>query len=115
MSVVGVLLSWSEYGRRGASQVGFVERVPVLRELFARRWYLDAFYSWMVRFIMDRFLSGLSVRNESRVINDSIDRFCDLTLQGGRATTRLQSGILRSNLLLMLGVLVFAALYLFLQ
>ena len=110
-ALFGVLLSWFEFGRRGATQVGFVERIPPLRDLFANRWYIDEFYLWVVRVVVDRFLSRLSERNESRVINEGIDRFCGLTLEGGRATTRLQSGILRYNLLFMLGVLVFAAFF----
>jgi NADH-quinone oxidoreductase subunit L len=44
----GIGLAWLEFGRRGAEQVGFVERLPVLNNLFAQRWYMDRFYRWFL-------------------------------------------------------------------
>ena len=36
LTIGGVGLAWAEFGRRGARQVGFVERIPVLYRLFSR-------------------------------------------------------------------------------
>ncbi|RJR33435.1 MAG: NADH-quinone oxidoreductase subunit L [Desulfobacteraceae bacterium] len=110
-SIAGVLLSWLEFGRRGAAQVGFVERIPALRDLFGNRWYLDHVYSWVVKILVDGFLARLSARNESRVIDRSIDRFSRLTLECGRVTTFLQSGILRHNVVLLFAAILIVTLY----
>jgi NADH-quinone oxidoreductase subunit L len=112
-SIPGVLLAWLEFGRKGAAQVGFVERIPALSDLFEKRWYLDHVYQWLVTVVVDRFLARLSARNENRVIVENIDRLSRFTLESGRVTSFLQSGILRHNLVLMFAALVIVALYFF--
>ena len=49
LALAGTGLAWLEFGRKGATQVGFVERLPALSALFANRWYLDHLYgaSWI--------------------------------------------------------------------
>ncbi len=111
VSIPGVFTAWLEFGRRGAARRGFVERIPPLRLLFAERWYLDHLYRWLVKRGVDGFLARLSARNEHRVIDENIDRLGRFTLNGGRAATYLQSGILRHNLIFMLAALVVLAFY----
>jgi NADH-quinone oxidoreductase subunit L len=110
-AVLGVGVAWFEFGRRTAPQVGFVERIPLLRELFSQRWYLDHVYRWFVDTVIDGFLSKGCTRNEDRVINDSIDGFCDFTLDSGHLLSFLQSGKLRYNLIVMFAALALTALY----
>jgi len=114
-SIPGVLLAWWEFGRKGAAREGFVERIPVLRDLFAKRWYLDHVYEWLVKVIVDRFLAKLSSRNEARVIDESIDRISRFTLESGRVMTFLQSGILRHNVVLMFAALLVVTIYFFFE
>jgi NADH-quinone oxidoreductase subunit L len=111
LAVLGVGVAWFEFGRRAAPQVGFVERIPLLRELFSQRWYLDHAYRRFVDSVIDGFLSKGCAQNEDRVINDSIDGFCDSTLDSGHLLSFLQFGKLRYNLIVMFGALALVALY----
>jgi NADH-quinone oxidoreductase subunit L len=111
LAAVGVGMAWFEFGRSAAPQIGFVERIPALRELFAQRWYLDHLYRGFVKIVIDAVLSRACARNEERVINDSIDGFCRFTLDSGRFFARLQSGKLRYNLLVMFAAFALVVLY----
>ena len=111
LAVLGVGVAWFEFGRRAAPQVGFVERIPLLRELFTQRWYLDHVYRRFVDAVIDGFFSKACTKNEDRVINDSIDVFCDFTLDSGYLLSFLQFGKLRYNLIVMVAALALVALY----
>jgi NADH-quinone oxidoreductase subunit L len=111
LAVLGVGVAWLEFGRRAAPQVGFVERLPVLRELFAQRWYLDHVYRRFVDTVIDGLFSRGCAKNEDRVINASIDGFCHFMLDSGHLLSFLQSGKLRYNLIVMFAALALAALY----
>ncbi len=111
LAALGVCIAWFEFGRRAAAQVGFVERIPALRELFVQRWYIDHFYRGFVRIVIDRIFSGTCTKNEDRVINEGIEGFSKFTLGSGRLFSLLQSGKLRYNLLVMFAALALVALY----
>jgi NADH-quinone oxidoreductase subunit L len=111
LALLGAGLAWAEFGRRTASQVGFAERIPAMKELFSQRWYLDHLYRAFVDVVVDRIFSRTCARNEERVINESIDKFCRFTLGSGRYFALLQSGKLRYNLLVLFASLTLAALY----
>jgi NADH-quinone oxidoreductase subunit L len=111
LSVLGVGVTWFEYGRRAGPRAGFIERLPVLRELFAQRWYLDHAYRRFVDTVIDGLFSKGCARNEDRVINDSIDGFCHFIWDSGHLLSFLQSGKLRYNLIVMFSALALAALY----
>ena len=108
---LGIALAFFEFGRRAAPQIGFVERIGPLRELFAERWYLDHFYRAFVRVVIDGLFARNCARNEEMVINDSIDSFCCFTLDSGRILSFLQSGKLRYNLTVMFAAMALVALY----
>jgi NADH-quinone oxidoreductase subunit L len=111
LSALGISVAWFEFGRRAAPQIGFVEKIPVLGEFFAQRWYLDRVYRWLVDIVIDGFLSKACAKNEDKVINDSIDGFCHFTLDGGQLLSFLQSGKLRYNLFVMVAALALVAIY----
>jgi NADH-quinone oxidoreductase subunit L len=111
LGIFGVGLAWFEFGRKGSGQVGFVERVPPLRALFAERWYLDHVYRWFVDHVVDGIFSNLSAWNERRVIDGGIAGFCKFTVGSGRVLSFLQSGTLRYNLMVIFVALAFRALY----
>jgi NADH-quinone oxidoreductase subunit L len=111
LATLGVGLAWLEFGRRAAPQVGFIERVPPVREIFVQRWYIDHAYSGFVDIVIDAVFSKVCARNEERVINDGIDRFSRFTLDSGRFFALLQSGKLRYNLTVMFAALALVALY----
>jgi NADH-quinone oxidoreductase subunit L len=111
LAALGVGVAWLEFGRRAAPQIGFVERIPPLRDLFAQRWYLDHLYRRFVDIVIDGIFSRGCTKNEDRVINEGIDRFSRFTLDRGRFLSLLQSGKLRYNLTVMFGALALVALY----
>jgi NADH-quinone oxidoreductase subunit L len=111
LTALGIGLAWLEFGRRGAPQIGFVERIAPVRELFEQRWYLDHVYRWLVDTFIDRIFAKGCAENEDRVINYGIDFFCRLTLDGGRGLAFLQSGKVRYNLAVMFAALTLVALY----
>jgi NADH-quinone oxidoreductase subunit L len=111
LAALGIGLAWFEFGRRTAPQVGFVERIQPLRDLFTERWYLDHVYRWVVDTIIDRIFSRGCTKNENRIINDGIDGFCRFTLDSSRLFAFLQSGRLRYNLFVMFAALSLVALY----
>ena len=107
----GLGLAWFEFGRGAALQVGFVERIPALRELFAQGWYLDHLYRRFVLTVIDGFFSKACTKNEDRVINKSIDELSHFTLDSGDLLSFLQSGKLRYNLIVMFAALALVVLY----
>ena len=113
LAVSGIGLAWLEFGRKGASQVGFVEKVESVRELFANRWYMDHFYRLFLDYVIYGLFSNLFTRNDRRVIDGGIDGICRATVGGGRVLSFLQSGMLQYNLMVMFAVLALVALYFF--
>jgi len=111
LAALGVGVAWFEFGRRAATQIGFVERIPPLRALFAQSWYLDHLYRKLVDIVIDGIFSRGCAKNEDRVINEGIDGFSRFTLDSGRFFSLLQSGKLRYNLIVMFAALALVALY----
>ncbi len=109
----GVVVAWMEYGRRGASRIGFVEKIGPLNNLFAERWYIDRFY----RRFLDVFIYGVVSRgftnNDNKVIDGGIDGLSKGTVAGGRFTSFLHLGMIQYRLLTMFVVVVLLALYFF--
>ena len=109
----GVILAWIEYGRRGASRIGFIEKIAPLHNLFAERWYIDRFY----RRFLDVFIYGVVsngfTNNDNKVIDGGIDRLSKGTVAAGRFTSVLHLGMIQYRLLIMFVVIVLLALYFF--
>ena len=115
LTIGGVGLAWAEFGRRGARQVGFVERIPVLYRLFSERWYLDHFYRLLVDRVIDRGIATLFFENDNKVIDGSIDGMCQGTVAMGRLLAFLNSAMIQYRLLVTFAVLVLLSLYFFLK
>ena len=111
LAALGVCVAWFEFGRRSASQIGFVERVPAVRTLFAQRWYLDHVYQKFVDIVIDGIFSRGCAKNEDKIINEGIDGLCHFTLDSSDILSLLQSGKLRYNLIVMFAALALVALY----
>ncbi|MGA2401264.1 MAG: NADH-quinone oxidoreductase subunit L [Syntrophobacteraceae bacterium] len=113
--VLGILLAWFEYGRKGASRKGFLSYLPPVWKLFECRWFLDIFY----RKSLDRFVYGgltsIFAKNDRRVIDGGIDGICFFTEGGGRLFSFLQTGMLQYNLLIMVLAAGAALLYFLIQ
>jgi len=113
LALSGVGLAWLEFGRKGASQVGFVEKIEPICALFANRWYIDHFYRRFLDYFIYGTVSNLFTRNDRRVIDGGIDGVCRATVGSGWALSFLQSGMLQYNLMVMFAVLALVALYFF--
>jgi NADH-quinone oxidoreductase subunit L len=111
LAALGMGIAWFDFGRHAAAQIGFVERIPIARELFTKRWYLDHVYGKFVAVVIDRIFSKTCAKNEDRVINNGIDGLCKFTLGSGHFFSLLQSGKLRYNFVVMFGALALVALY----
>jgi NADH-quinone oxidoreductase subunit L len=93
----GVLLAWYEFGRRGATRVGFVERVPLLARFFGDNWYLDRLY----RATVIRWATALSRAahwNDETIVNGATDGVANGTVGGGRILALVQSGYVQAYL-----------------
>jgi NADH-quinone oxidoreductase subunit L len=110
LALAGTGLAWLEFGRNGAAQVGFVERLPALRALFANRWYLDHLYRRLLDYVIYGTISNLFTRNDRRVIDGAIDGMCRATIGSGRLLSFVQSGMLQYNLMVMFAALALVAL-----
>ncbi|MGD9207185.1 MAG: NADH-quinone oxidoreductase subunit L [Syntrophobacterales bacterium] len=113
IALSGVGIAWLEFGRKKASQVGFVERIEPVKTLFAERWYIDHFYRLFLDYVIYGIFSNLFTRNDRQVIDGGIDGICRATIGGGRVLSFLQSGMLQYNLMVMFAVLALVALYFF--
>ncbi len=107
----GLGLAWFEFGRRGASRVGIFEKATPLRLLFANRWYLDHFYRLLLGIVVYKTFANLTTRNDRQVIDVGIDAFCSSTVETGGILSRLQSGLVRYNFLLIFLVLALLGLW----
>jgi NADH-quinone oxidoreductase subunit L len=110
LALAGTGLAWLEFGRKGAAQMGFVERLPALRALFANRWYLDHLYRRLLDYVIYGTFSNLFTRNDRRVIDGAIDGMCRATIGSGRLLSFVQSGMLQYNLMVMFAALALVAL-----
>ena len=107
----GLALAWLEFGRRGAAQVGFVERVAVLNNLFAQRWYIDRFYRWFLDIVIYKGVSNLFTLNDNNIIDGSIDGLGKGTVETGRFVSFLHSGMVQYRLLVIFIVMVLLTAY----
>lgn len=111
MALLGILWAWLEFGRKNALREGFLNRLPRVQELFARRWFMDDF----LRKTLDRMIYGgatsIFARNDRRIIDGGIDGICYSTLGIGRLFSFLQSGMLNYNIFIMVAAVGLVVLY----
>ena len=111
LALGGIILAWLEFGRRGAEQVGFVERMPALYNLFAERWYIDRFYRRFLDIVIYSGFSRHFTLNDNRVIDGGIDGLAKVTIGTGWLVSFLHSGMVQYRLLAIFIVLVLLMIY----
>jgi NADH-quinone oxidoreductase subunit L len=109
----GVALAWLEFGRKGADQVGFVEKITPLNNLFAERWYIDRFYRRFLDLFIYGVVSNLFTRNDKTVIDGGLDGMAKGTLETGRFVSFLHLSMVQYRLLTIFVVLVLLGIYFF--
>ena len=113
IAAAGVGLAWLEFGSRAGDQVGFVEKIPALKALFAERWYIDHFYRICLKYVVYKGFAGFCKQNDDQVIDGSIDGLSKGTVEAGRIISRLHLGMVQYRLLVIFIVMVLMALYFF--
>jgi len=111
LALGGIVLAWLEFGRRGAEQMGFVERMPALYDLFAERWYIDRFYRRFLDIVIYKVFSNLFTLNDNKVIDGGIDGLGKNTIDTGRFVSYLHTGMVQYRLLAIFIVLVLLMIY----
>ena len=112
-AAIGVVLAWLEFGRRGAEQVGFVEKIAPLNTLFSERWYIDRFYRRFLDVVIYRGISNLCTKNDNSIIDGGINGLGRGTVETGRFVSFLHLGMIQYRLLAIFVVIVLLVLYFF--
>ena len=113
LAVSGVLLAWLEFGRRGAAQVGFVEKIAPVNALFANRWYLDRFYRRILDTVVYGIFSNFCAGNDNHVIDGGIHALGRSAVGGGRILSGLHLTLIQYKLMVMFVAMALLALYFF--
>jgi len=114
IALFGVLLTWFEFGRSTAAQVGFLERLHAIRTFFVKRWYLDDLYAFLLRNVLYRIFAETMNQNDQKVIDGGIiEGICRFTRGSGRFFSYVQAGRVRFNLMVMFLILALVSLYFF--
>jgi len=113
LGAAAIGLAWIEFGRRGAAQIGFVERVAPLQALFSERWYIDRAYRWLLDRIVYRVFSRLCARNDQKIIDGAVDGLGHATAAAGGLVSILHTGMVQYRLIVVFVSIVFMAIYFF--
>ena len=111
MGLGGIFWAWLEFGRKSATQEGFLKKLPKLETLFANRWFIDDFLRKFLDRVVYSGFTNVFTRNDRRVIDGGIDGFCLFTIGSGRLFSFLQSGMLQNNLLVMIATVGLVVLF----
>ncbi len=111
VTLFGVVLAWFEYGRTGASQLGFVNKLPALHRLFVHKWYLDDLYARSFGLLVNA-VSRVAHLFDTRGIDGFTDGIGRQTIAYGHVTAAAQAG--RLQLYVGTAVLLMTAFCLFL-
>ncbi len=113
LSAAAMLLAWFEFGRRGAGQIGFVERLAPLHALFDNRWYIDRAYRWLLDQVVYRLFSRLCARNDQKVINGAVDGLGRIIAAAGGRMSILHTGMVQYRLIVVFVSIALMAVYFF--
>ncbi|MFO7716780.1 NADH-quinone oxidoreductase subunit L [Desulfosarcina sp.] len=106
LAAVAIFQAWFEFGRKKARQIGWVERIPLLADLFGQRWYLDRFYRMVLDTLIYRGVSRLFTANDRRVIDGAVDGLGRSTAGLGRVVAWLHSGMIQYRLMVMFAAVI---------
>lgn len=110
-AAAAIFLAWIEFGRKGSAHVGFIERIPALAHLFARRWYIDHGYRWMLDAWVDRGVSRWFAWNDRHVIDGAVDGLGKSTINLSKVSAKWHTGPIQRRLMVMFAVIIILLLY----
>ena len=111
LAAVAIAQAWFEFGRKKAGQIGWVERIPFLADLFGQRWYLDRLYRYLLDTLVYRGVSRLFTANDRRVIDGAVDGLGRSTIGLGRVVAWLHSGMIQYRLMVMFAAVILLILF----
>jgi NADH-quinone oxidoreductase subunit L len=111
IAAAAIFQAWCEFGRKGASQIGWVERIPALADLFGQRWYLDRMYRYLLDVLVYRGVSRLFTANDQRVIDGAVDGLGRSTISLGRVMAWLHTGLIQYRLMVMFAAAIVLILF----
>ncbi|MCG8420179.1 MAG: NADH-quinone oxidoreductase subunit L [Proteobacteria bacterium] len=94
IAILGAVLAFFEFGKKGAAQTGIVARMPGLERLLANRWYIDAIYRHTL-VALATGIARVSHGVETRGFDGGADKVADATVASGRQVARRHSGRLQ--------------------
>lgn len=109
ITLSGALLGWMFYHQRRFSSESVARRFAWLHRLLVNKYYIDAFYEWIIKRVVLTF--SRTVGNFDRVVvNDSgVDGIANTVRTSGYRIRRLETGLVYNYALAMvLGVIVIA-------
>ncbi|MGD9309310.1 MAG: NADH-quinone oxidoreductase subunit L [Desulfosarcina sp.] len=112
VAAVAIFQAWFEFGRKHAPQIGWVERIPFLADLFGSRWYLDRLYRYLLDIVVYRGVSRLFTANDQRVIDGAVDGLGRSTVGLGKVVAWLHNGMIQYRLMVMFAAVVGLILFL---
>jgi NADH-quinone oxidoreductase subunit L len=113
LAAIGIIVTWVEFGRASAGQVGFVERIPAVKSLFLERWYIDRMYRWLLNVVIYRGVSNICTKNDNQVIDGGIHALSEGTVRSGRMLSDLHLSMIQYKLMVIFVVIIFLGLYFF--
>jgi NADH-quinone oxidoreductase subunit L len=113
LAAIGLIVTWVEFGRAKAGQIGFAERIPAVKALFLQRWYIDRMYRWLLDVVIYRGVSNLCTKNDNQVIDGSIHAVSKGVVRSGRILSDLHLSMIQYKLMTMFVVILLLALYFF--
>ena len=105
LALSAVCVAWFEFGRAGASQVGFVEKMAPVREFFAQRWYLDRIYNWCVEHFVDKGISRLCKESDDRVVDGILHAIAGAMVKSGGILSNRHRAMIQSKLVVLFVVI----------
>jgi NADH-quinone oxidoreductase subunit L len=101
-----IVQAWFEFGRKNARQIGWVERIPFLADLFGQRWYLDRLYRRLLDTVVYQGVSRLFTANDRHVIDGAVDGLGRSTIDLGRLVAWLHNSMIQYRLMVMFAAVV---------
>jgi NADH-quinone oxidoreductase subunit L len=111
LGAAAIFLAWIEFGRRGAAQIGFAERLAPLHALFSERWYIDRAYRWLLDNVVYRVFSRLCAGSDRRVIDGAVDGLGQATAAAGGIMSILHAGMVQYRLIVVFVTIACMAIY----
>jgi NADH-quinone oxidoreductase subunit L len=106
LATAAIVQAWFEFGHKKARQIGWVERIPFLTDLFGQRWYLDRLYRYLLDTVIYRGVSKLFTANDRHVIDGAVDGLGRSTIDLGRLVSRLHTTMIQYRLMVMFAVVI---------